>query len=297
MKIRRLPPLHALEAFEIAARESSFQRAAATLHLTTSAVSHQIRALEEHLGVELFKRGNRSLTLTEAGRAYQDTVRDSLARLRDGGRRVVARYAHAKLKLTMGAFVATEIVVPALPEFRARHPGIEVAIDTDVRTRNFAREDMDIALRFGEGRWPSVIAEKLLDARAVPVIAPRLLGRRRSPPPLAQFTRICATPIPQAWEIWAPLAGVDLASIPGEELWLDSFLAQMRAAEQGLGVALGLRPIIDGWLREKRLVAPWPLEIRMPQGYYLAFRAEDADRPEVLAFREWVRELLTKRFG
>lgn len=294
MKFRRLPPLHALEAFERAALGGSFKTAAQQLHLTPSAVSHQIKALEEFLGFNLFRRGNRSLELSDGGKAYLKVVQETLQRLREGSGRVAERYGRATLKISMGPFIASEIVVPALPDFQERHPQIDVHIETSLRPVDLLHEDVDIALRFGRGRYRGVRAHLLLEVDAVPVCDPataRKLGKR-SPEDLHDVALINSTPMPDAWPLWSQLVGTRLGK-PKRDLWLDSYFAMVRAAEEGAGLALGLVPIVNPWLRRRRLATPWPrLRARIPQAYYLLHRSEDARRHEVLAFRDWLLELL-----
>lgn len=294
MKIRRLPPLHALEAFEQAARSGSFKTAAQALHLTPSAVSHQIKALESHLGFALFRRGNRSLELSEGGKAYLKVVQDSLQRLREGSGRVAERYGRARLKISMGDFIASEIVVPALPDFQERHPGIDLALETSSRPVDLLHEDVDIALRFGDGRWPRIAGHPLLQVDAVAVcdVATARTLRKRTPADLDGIALIHSSALPEAWSQWSQALGQPLGR-PKRDLWMDSYLGIVRAAEEGAGLALGMVPIVNPWLRRKRLVSPWPkLRVRIPQGYYLLHRQGDELRPEVAAFHRWLVELL-----
>ena len=294
MKMRRLPPLHTLEAFEASARRLSFKLAAGELHLTASAISHQIKALESFLGFELFRRGNRSLELTDGGRAYLVVVRDTLARLRDGSQRVARRHARARLTISMGPFIASETIVPALPSFQEAHPDIDVRIDTDLRAVDLLHEDMDIALRFGNGQWPQLSAHRLMTVWAAPVCSPQMAEtlRGRDLAGIDDLVLIQSSPLPEAWAMWGRVAGIALAT-PKRELWLDSYLAILRAAEQGLGLALGMVPMVDPMLKQGRLVMPWPeLKLQIPQAYYLLHREQDSDRPEIAAFRDWLLRLL-----
>lgn len=294
MKFRRLPPLHTLEAFEHAARGGSFKTAAQQLHLTPSAVSHQIKALEAFLGFELFRRGNRSLELTAGGKDYLRVVEETLARLRDGSHRVAQRHARARLSISMGPFLATEVIVPALPSFQAQNPQVDVRIETTLRPVDLLHEDMDIAMRFGDGKWPRLAVHRLLVVDAVPVCTPQLARtlRKRDPGDLRDVTLIHSSPVPNGWTDWSRTTGVTLGK-PRADLWLDSYLAILRAAEQGLGLAIGMTPIVNPWLKRKRLAAPWPrLKARIPQGYYLLHRAGDESRPEIAAFHRWVDRLL-----
>lgn len=296
MKFRRLPPLHTLEAFEASARRLSFKLAAQELHLTASAISHQIKALESFLGFALFRRGNRSLELTDGGEAYLQVVRETLARLRSGSARVAQRYARGRLKISAGPFIASEIIVPALPQFQEAHPDIDVHIDTELRPVDLLHEDTDVALRFGSGDWPGLTAELLMHVSAVPVCTPALAKalRQRSPSGLSDIALIHSTPMPEGWAQWAAAAGVSLGT-PRRDIWLDSYLAILRAAEQGLGLALGLLPMVQPWIARRKLAAPWPrLKLDIPQGYYLLHRIDDADRPEVAAFRGWLMALLVR---
>ncbi len=294
MKFRRLPPLHSLEAFEAAARRGAFKLAAQELHLTPSAISHQIKALETFLGFELFRRGNRSLELTDGGRAYLAVVRDTLSRLRSGSARVSQQHARASLKISAGPFIASELIVPALPSFQEAHPDIDVRIDTDLRTVDLLHEDTDIALRFGGGHWKHLGADRLMRVAAVPVCTPALARRlrRSGPRRLDDVVLIHSSPMPEGWPMWAAAAGVELGT-PKRDIWLDSYLAILRAAEQGVGLALGLVPMVQTLLDAGKLTAPWPeLRMQVPQAYYLLYRASEGDRPEILAFRRWLKAIL-----
>lgn len=295
MKLRRLPPLHALEAFEVAARELSFRKAAEALHLTPSAVSHQIKGLEEFLGFALFRRLNRALELTEGGRDYLNVVQASLEALRAGSERSRQHHGRrAMLKISASPYLASEIMLPALPSFQREHPQIELNIETRVQAADLRREDLDLAVRFGGGPWAGLNATRLLEVEAVPVCSPALAAtlRGRGPDELAGISLIHSTPLPESWPQWARLSGATLGT-PTGELWLDSYIALLRAAEQGLGVALGMTPVINPWLRAGRLALPWPqLRARIPQAYYLVHRPGDEARHEVRVFAAWLSALL-----
>jgi LysR family glycine cleavage system transcriptional activator len=295
MKLRRLPPLHALEAFEVAARELSFRKAAEALHLTPSAVSHQIKGLEDFLGFALFRRMNRALELTEGGRDYLRVTQASLDSLREGSQQARQRYGrHTTLKISAGPFIASEIIVPALPSFQLEYPHIELNIETTLHPVDLRREDMDIALRFGSGHWPGTTAKRLLTVRAVPVCSPAMAEKLRRGTPLGvgDISLIHSTPLPEGWNMWAELSGAKLGK-PKGDLWLDSYFAILRAAEQGVGLALGLLPMVNPWLRTGRVVMPWPeLQVEIPQGYYLVHRPADENRAEVQVFCTWLMELL-----
>lgn len=293
MSRRQLPPLHTLETFEVAAQQRSFKRAAEILHLTPSAVSHQIRALEDYLGVELFRRMNRAIELTSGGRAYLEIASQALARLRDGGQRVARQYGRNALKISMGPFIASEIVVPALPSFQREYPDVDIRIETSLQLVDLQHEDVDLVVRFGLPPWKGAQSELLTPVQAIPVCGAGLLQRYpdASPSNLKDIVLIHATPAPDAWNLWARNVGVELGETR-QDMWFDSYLTQLRAAEQGVGVALGLLPLISPWLRSGRIVAAWPYPVDIPQGYYLLYRPGDERRKEIRAFRDWLHRLL-----
>lgn len=287
----RLPPLHTLEAFELAARSGSFTLAAEALHRTPSAVSHQVKALEAHLGVTLFRRLNRALELTPDGRQYLAIVEAALTQLRDGSAHLQARSHRARLAISMGPFLAGDFIVPALPAFQALHPEIDLTIDTDLRIKHLQRDRYDLALRFGRGDWPDAVAVPLLRVAAEPVCAPSLVPGTVDAESLARLPRLQSSPMPEAWAQWAQATGTKLPP-PAQALWFDSYVALLSAAEKGLGVALGLRPLVNSRIRDGRLAAPWGAAMPIPQAYFLLHRPGDDTRPEIVAFRDWLQQLL-----
>ena len=238
---------------------------------------------------------NRALELTEGGRDYLRVIRDTLDGLREGSQQARQRYGrHTTLKISAGPFIASEIIVPALPSFQREHPHIDLNIDTSLHAVDLRREDMDIALRFGGGRWRGATARRLLTVRAAPVCAPAMARKLRKlkPGDVAGVSLIHSTPMPEAWAQWAERAGVKMSAAKGD-LWLDSYFAILRAAEQGVGLTLGLVPMVNPLLKKGTLAMPWPdSQVEIPQGYYMVYRPADEDRPEVRAFRDWLFDLL-----
>lgn len=295
MSDRRLPPLNLLRVFDAAGRHLSFKLAAEELHVTPSAVSHQIKALEDHLGLLLFHRLNRALELTDAGHAYLRTVSQAMESLRMGTAEALRRYGRPLLKITMGPFIASEVVVPALRSFQREHPEIDLRIDTGLRSEDFLISDMDLAIRYGAGDWPDVSQVKLFDTTAAPVCAPRL-AKGISTIPMEEITRLTLIQSSQAqdsWRRWGDLAHINLDA-PPKELWLDDYMQILRAAEQGLGLALGLFPWISPWIKAGRLSLPWEVDIPVAESFYLIHRPEDSDRPEILAFIKWLQRILKR---
>ncbi len=290
---RRLPKLSTLDSFRIAAAEGSFKAAAEVLHLTPSAVSHQIRRLETELGVTLFERRVRQLHLTPAGRSYADAIDRAFALIADATRQLQADQGHEWLTLTLGSFVADEWVLPHLAAFTTAHPEIDLRLDTAQKSRDLQREDVDVALRFGRGRWPRVAALHLLDVFAVPVVSPGLYRGGHDLASLAALPRLQSTAVPDAWDQWARRMNVTLPAARSE-VWVDSYLALLQAAHRGVGVALGLRPLIDAWLADQRLITPWEGTREPAAGYWLVHRPGEADRPGIIALRAWLQQLLPR---
>lgn len=288
---RRLPKLSTLDSFRIAAAEGSFKAAAEVLNLTPSAVSHQIRALEADLGTLLFERRVRQLVLTPAGRAYADALDRAFGLIAGATRELQTAQGHERLALTLGSFVADEWILPRLAAFTRGHPEIDLRLDTSQKSRDLLREDVDVALRFGRGRWPGVSAVHLLDVYAVPVVSPSLHRGGDDLDRLVTLPRLQSTAVPDAWDQWARRMNLSLPPARSE-VWVDSYLALLQAAHRGVGVALGLRPLIDAWLADRRLITPWPGTPQPAAGYWLVHRKGEGERPAIRALLAWLQALL-----
>jgi LysR family glycine cleavage system transcriptional activator len=286
---RSLPSLPALRVFEAAGRHRSFTLAADELHVTTSAVSRQIRALEEELGRRLFERLPRGLELTREGATYLAQVGDALRRLEQasasirGGKR-------RTLRLSVLPSFAGNWLVPRLPAFEKAHPGIDVVMEATTRYADFAHEPVDVAIRFGAGPWKGVESVPLLALDFYPVCRPGLV---RGDPPLrrladlARHTWLEEVHVPQAWARWLEAAGVP-ALEPVRRLQYDHAQLMLDAAMAGQGVALTVDVIAEPYLRERRLVRPFTVRAPSPSTYHLVMRAEDRAAPHVRAFRDWI---------
>ena len=173
----RLPPLHTLRAFEVAARQLNFSRAAAELNLTHGAISHQMKALERDLGVALFERRSRGVALTEPGRQLAASVREGLDRIARG---VAELRVHPTRSLTVSVLpaFATHWLIPRLADFNRRHPDIDINVRAGQALADFATDDVDLAVRYGEGRWPNLVAVQLAHEDVFPVCSPRFAGGR-----------------------------------------------------------------------------------------------------------------------
>ena len=287
-----LPPLHALRAFEAAARHLSFARAAAELNLTPSAISHQIRHLEESLGRRLFERRPRGLELTPLGGVYFPLVRNAFEQLAQATALIGGAGPALSHVLTISCMPSFAMVwlIPRLPAFQAAHPAIEVRLDTSARFVDFARDGIDVGIRFGTGRWPGVAAEFLFSETLFPVCAPALLAARggiSTPADLTRFPLIHIMPYIDDWRLWLTAAGATEID-PEHGPRFDNNLAAYKAAEEGLGVAIGRGLLLEGPLAAGRLVAPFAIRLTTSHAYYFAC-AEGAERiRKVALFHAWL---------
>jgi LysR family glycine cleavage system transcriptional activator len=214
---RALATLPYLPAFELAARHLSFKRAAKELHLTPSAVSQQIRALEEALGLELFRRKTRAVELTEAGRQYATLVADTLDALRNGTDRLVRQRARRVVRLTTDPFVANEVLIPALSELSAVGGPLDLRIETSSSIVDLDGHELDCAVRYGVGRWRGFASTPVCEPLATPLCAPGLLGGRAISSPL-ELTRYPLIQLRDHPDPWARLATHFGIEVPTERL-------------------------------------------------------------------------------
>ena len=290
----RLPSLDRLLVFDAAARWLSFTKAAAELFITQSAVSRQVAALEEELGVALFHRRHRALDLSDDGRRLAVAVAEALVGLRATVAQIRAPHGREVLTITTTPGLASLWLIPRLTGFTTAHPGVDVRIDASHDLRSLASEGFDIAIRYGKAsalQGTPLFAEVL-----VPVCAPALLKRPglplKAPADLRRHTllqtgSVTGQGIPAEWTSW--LAAVGETNLePAALLTFNTYDTAVAAAVAGQGVLLGRRPIIDGLLRSKALVAPLKGEWSMERGYALVMSAAAQRRPAAMALHDWL---------
>jgi LysR family glycine cleavage system transcriptional activator len=288
---RHLPSLAALRVFEAAGRHLSFTNAAAELCVTTSAVSRQIRALEDEVGRTLFTRQPRGLGLTKAGAAYLPRVADALRRLDDASAVLRGAGPRRQLRLSVLASFAGNWLVPRIPSFERAHPDIDVALEATTRYADFARDPVDLGIRFGTGPWEGLVSEPLFPLEFYPVCQPARMRKGgpplRTPADLAHHTWLEEVHIPTAWPLWLAAAGVTGIG-PARRLTYDHAQLMLDAAMAGQGIALTSDVIGERALRERRLVKPFAITATAPWTYHLVMRPDDRREPAVAAFREWI---------
>ncbi|MEQ8667476.1 MAG: transcriptional regulator GcvA [Rhodospirillales bacterium] len=292
---RRLPPLNGLRAFEAAARHLSFTRAAEELNVTQAAISHQIRGLEEQLDTTLFKRVGRGLQLSEAGQTLFPAIRDGLDAMAAGVQRIARDDEQGALTLTTFASIASAWLVQRLGGFRRQHPEIDVRLTLGDRLVDFRTEDVDLAIRYGRGKWDGTEAVFLMSEEIYPVISPDLLA---SGPPLVEPADLLryrdAYPLlhdvmPEDWSMWFESVGIRNADINhGYEIEYSHLIAQ--AAMAGEGVALGRSVLVGDALASGRLVRLFDHALPAEFGYWLVAPPQTWRRPKVRAFRDWILE-------
>lgn len=288
-----LPPLNALRAFETIARHLSFSRAAAELHVTPAALSHQIRGLEEHLGTALFHRRTRAIELTEAGRllypglhAGFESVREAVARL---GRTRTDRV----LVISATPGLTAKWLVPRLWRFLGAHPGIDARISASLGLADFVTDDVDVAIRLSNGVHPDLHVERLFDDAVLPVCSPRLVeAGLRQIGDLGRFTLIhydvaLSAHTPPLWPDWLRVAGASDVD-PNRGLRFNVVDHALDAAVAGAGVSLSFKLIASDDVHSGRLVIPFGPELPLQYGYHFVCPKEHETRPTVRAFRDWL---------
>lgn len=286
----RLKPamLLALQAFDTVMRLGSFKDAAAALHLTPSAISHRIGALERALGTVLFTRAHRAIQPTAAGKALAAGTGRAFAELARAAAPTEGLAGHRRLRLAVLPFFASAWLVPRVSRFMAKHPEVELVIETASRHVDLDTETFDAAIRNGNGDWPGLVAMRLLDIRSTPVATSGLVKhlKLRRPADLARAALIHVTTFPLAWPTWLETAGVGGLK-PQHAIWVDGFSAALQVAEQGGGVALGLDPLFADRERSGALCRPLPI-CQPTGGYWLVHRKSDAAHLGLRAFKRWL---------
>lgn len=277
-------------AFEAAARHESFSAAAVELHLTQSAVSRQIRALEEQLGAALFIRERQSVRLSPAGQAYVLEIRDALTHIFNATLAFRTNPQGGGLNLAILPTFGTRWLAPRLPEFLDSHPGITISLTTRLAQFDFKQETIDAAIHFGAPHWPGAELTFLMSETVVPACSPALLTQFgfRQPQDLLNAPLLHLASRPHAWRQWFTQAGVATMHSPG--MVFDQFAVAAQAAVAGIGVALLPRFLIARELQQGDLVCAFPdlPDMESAERYYLACPSSRADYPPLQAFRRWL---------
>jgi len=287
----RLPSLNGLRAFEAAARHMSFTLAASELNVTQTAISHQIRRLEEELGVRLFIRQNRALSLTPEAKEYLPGIRAAFNDLRLATDRLLRKDDGHVLTVSTLASLAAKWLLPRISDFQEKHPGIDVRITTSTALVDFKRDGVDAAIRYGRGQWPGLRADWLMADKMFPVCSPELLAGKKplkKPEDLADHVLLHSND--DDWRLWLTAAGLptDISKQPG--VTFDLVFMTVQAAIDGLGVAMGRTSYVQDDIAKGRLVVPFQITLPVDAGFYLVSPEARSDSPKLAALRDWLLE-------
>jgi LysR family transcriptional regulator, glycine cleavage system transcriptional activator len=296
MSRRRLPPLTSLRAFEAAARHLNFEKAGDELAVTASAVGQQVKALEAWLGRPLFHRlPSKGVALTGLGERYAESLSELLDRLHEATARALRPESSQVLTVSTLPSFAANWLIPRLGRLRERHPDLEIRVSVSSARTDFAREDVDVVVRFGRGNWPGLRSDLLMEEMFFPVCSTALLDDPsrplREPSDLRYHTLlhevVDSVPDYITWDRWLAAVGVEGIDTSHGPRFQHTFLS-LQAAASGQGVALATNVLIGDYLDAGRLASPFPHEVRGTHQYYIACPEGSADRSAIVAFRTWL---------
>lgn len=295
--VRQIYPLNALRAFEASARHLSFVKAAEELHVTPAAVSHQVKKLEDYLGVQLFRRLPRGLLLADAGQILLSELREVFLRLDKAMERVLESRSRGALTISVAPVFAVKWLLPRLQKFDNLHPDIDVRMSSSLELIDFQRDAFDAAIRLGRGQYPGLTAKILFDESITPMCSPRLLEGHhplKGPDDLRRHVLLhddsmAFDPEAPNWETWLEAAGTKRVDASrGPHFGQPDHALQ--AAMDGAGVVLGWRSLAANDIAAGRLAVPFDLALPLGSAFYLVYPEAYADRRKVTAFRNWLLE-------
>lgn len=287
--MNNLPPLKALQAFEAAGRSGSFQSAAKELCVTPSAISHQIKTLEKHLGLALFERQTRKISLTAVGQAYLDSISKSFARMEVATDKAISGQTNTQLKVAVAPMFLERWLLPRFADFADQFPEIEIEFCSYTDEINFIKSDVDMAIFFGDGDWGNVDTKLLRRASVIPVCAPELLEMEKvmDPEDLLHFRLLQIDNRPDDWQRWFRLSQTEFMPSQGAISFSNASLA-VHAATGGAGVALAVTELVEDDLKNGLLMAPMELELELSKAYYLVYHKERPRHEVMIAFEDWI---------
>lgn len=288
--LRKLPNLAALRAFDAAARYECFSRAAEEIHVTPGAVSHQVRALEEELGLRLFIRHGKRISVTETGQRFAATIRKSLSEIALAAEHLRSLNRQQRLVISSTPSFASRWLAPRLWKFIDANPEIEVVLQSGSHLSDLRLDGVDVGLRFGRGNYAGVVVDKLTDDYYYPVASPAYRTQRgrkpAKPADLAQCT-LLRMDTRESWQPWLKLAGLDLPEPTGGLVIEDSSLTLRQAAEGG-GVALTRHVIASQEIAAGELVRLFDVALKAGDAYYFVHLPEGMEKPAIAAFKAWI---------
>ncbi|MFN0194313.1 MAG: LysR substrate-binding domain-containing protein [Aestuariivirga sp.] len=290
MPRRDLPPLRALTAFEAAARLGSFRMAANELGITRSAVSHQVKGLEQRLGVQLFRRDARRAELTQLGQAYYPPVRDAFDQIETQTRAIRPPAGDNELKLQVYVTVALKWLIPRLHDFERRFPDMKVRLSTSYFDWDFDDKNVDAGFILARNKMPEHYYRPLFNSLLTPVCAPSLLkgqGALKTPEDLKRHKLLYVYTAEEDWHLWLEAAGVSGIKL-SDRLAFDSYILAQEAAIEGRGIAMTIGPFATEEIKSGRLVQPFPLMVPHRHQWLFAAKGEHKLKPKIRRFEDWL---------
>ncbi|MFT4767536.1 MAG: LysR family glycine cleavage system transcriptional activator [Glaciecola sp.] len=279
--------LRGLRIFCVAAKYRNYTLAAEELSVTSSAVSHQVKSLEDELGLELFTRERRTLRLTEQGAHLFRELEPAIAHIDGIIAEAQSKTATSQLRVSVQPFFASECFVPLLEDFTERNPGIEIFVDTSDETAERHPVSADASIRLFRQKPRQLESDALFPLRLIAACSPEFLKRYRKGQEFTPFPILVHTSRPEAWNLWSKATGITLPPATSV-VRLDSMIAVARAAERGVGAALVPVPLSDNWFKYGALVPMFDEIAELPETFYLAYPKAKAEIPEVQSLRQWV---------
>jgi LysR family transcriptional regulator, glycine cleavage system transcriptional activator len=287
---RDLPPLRALTAFEAAARLGSFRAAATELGITRSAVSHQVKLLEDRMGLTLFRRDARRAELTTAGQAYFPTIKDAFDQIEAHTKAVKPSTLDNELTIQVYVTVALKWLIPRLHDFERRFPDMKVRLSTSYIDWDFDERNVDVGVVLARNKSPEHYYAPLFQSMLVPVCSPKLLQGEhalKTPDDLRKHKLIDVYTAEEDWQLWLEGAGVSGVK-PQNRLSVDSYILAQEAAIEGRGVAMTIGPFASEEIKLGRLVQPFPLRVPHKHQWYFACNAEHRKKNKIKRFEDWL---------
>lgn len=293
--MNRLPPLNALKYFEAAARRGSFQAAAEELYVTPSAISHQLKSLEEFLDLELFIRQPRKITLTQAGDEYYRSIQKALMEIDKSTQRLMSSHQSGELHLSMAPAFLTRWLLPRISGFYQTHPDVHLELSSTAGIIDFGSSETDMAVYFGNGEWPNVETHFLRDYQHRPVFSPALLkhGPIDQPEDILNHTLLHVTKRLDDWERWCKKADISYRETR-QGMDLSSGALTAIAAINGLGVALADVGFVSEELNSGKLLAPFDISMGNGKSFYLVYQKNRAMTYAMKAFQTWLMDEMSK---
>jgi LysR family glycine cleavage system transcriptional activator len=294
--IQRIPPLNPLKVFETVARTENLTGAAHELHVTQSAVSRQISVLEAYLGVELLRRQRHGVSLTKVGRAYAEQIVPAFAMIANATGELLKDSSQDALRLLTYTTFAAKWLIPRLPDFHAKHPGIEVRLSTAVPDVDFDRDEVDMAIQFGDGQWPNTQSDRLFTDQTEPVCSPAFLAmyapESQHPESLLRQRLLLSRYRRNDWSDWLEVNQLTSMSVDSKRMSFGSSILALQAAVDGLGIVIGQTRLLASDFETGRLLRPFAgtrwKPLRSDRAYYLLRPLHQRESNKTWAFREWL---------